>query len=522
MKNYKVIGSGTYGDIYLLNNDTVFKDLKKTQDTSINKELYDYTILREFSCIQTLKKCSSTVSNFEIFRNNKNIGYTMPYYPYDLSRFMGKGFSLSEIKNIIFKITLGLLEIHSHLILHRDLKPSNILISKDLKNLVIIDWGLCKFVTNKIINDETVQTLWYRAPELLMEAEEYDYSIDIWSVGIIFLDMILGTYGYLGCKRELDQLKAFVNNLEYPDNWKFGDTKLEKYKISKPNKENNLFETNEKLKNFDKDGLDLIKKMLEFNPKKRITLKEILEHKFFKDYVTDLDKINLDYKISKISNLNELYEIKLFHGFHSLIILDNEKYINLLKKIPIINISTVEINMILILFNLFITNYINELNDNYLDTYFAIITNLFLRVQYASYFELKNIQKYFNIINSLPIEEVLTTEDRILNLINNNLFFKTPALIIENIIKDFISDEEYNIINALLYEYMKLNCLFNYKASEIVGSLLYLTKKIIKEPENEILNYFYQKNNKFIINYLEKAPLKILGLYEIKIDDLFL
>lgn len=522
MKNYKIIGSGTYGDIYLLDDGNVYKDLKKTQDTSINEKLYDFTILREFSCIQTLKKCSSTINNFEIFRQGKHIGYKMPFYQFDLGRFMGKPFSLTEIKNIIFKISMGLLEIHSHLIMHRDLKPSNILISKDLKNLIIIDWGLCKFVTGEIIIDEIVQTLWYRAPELILDIESYDYSIDIWSLGIIFLDMIMGTYGILGRKKELDQLSTYINNLKYPDNWLQGDSKLEKYKLKKPEKGNSLFDSNEKLKNFDKDGINLLESMLEFNPKKRITLKEILKHKFFSELVTDIDEVDLDYRISKITNLNELYEIKLFHGFHSLIILDNEKYIGLLKKIPIINISNIEINMILVLFNLFMTNYVNEINDEYIDTYFVVITNLFLRVQYASQFELKDIMRYFKVYKSLIIEEIIITEDRILNLINNNLFFKTPALLIENIIKDFVLDEEYNIICVLLMEYMKLNCLFNYKVKEVIGSLLYLSHKIAKTPENEILNYFYPKYEKFIISFLEKAPLKILGLYEINFDDLSL
>jgi serine/threonine protein kinase len=82
---------------------------------------------------------------------------------------------------------------HSHGFMHRDLKPENILITED-NQLKICDFGLARAYSLPILNELTheVMTLWYRAPEVLMNMKTYPPAVDIWSAGHIIVSMING------------------------------------------------------------------------------------------------------------------------------------------------------------------------------------------------------------------------------------------------------------------------------------------------------------------------------------------
>lgn len=81
---------------------------------------------------------------------------------------------------------------HKHAILHRDLKPHNILISKEGK-VKIADLGLarvCSFPLETMSKE--IETLWYRAPELLLGTKRYGEGVDVWSIGCIFYELVEG------------------------------------------------------------------------------------------------------------------------------------------------------------------------------------------------------------------------------------------------------------------------------------------------------------------------------------------
>lgn len=83
----------------------------------------------------------------------------------------------------------GLKYIHSANVLHRDLKPSNLVLNTSC-DLKICDFGLARTSTETDMMTEYVVTRWYRAPELLLNCSEYTGSIDIWSVGCIFMEIL--------------------------------------------------------------------------------------------------------------------------------------------------------------------------------------------------------------------------------------------------------------------------------------------------------------------------------------------
>jgi serine/threonine protein kinase len=84
----------------------------------------------------------------------------------------------------------GLDSLHSRMILHRDLKLENILIDID-GNVKIADFGLSKRATfHQRRKSNTIASLWYRAPEIILGSERYFIGVDMWSIGCVMYDML--------------------------------------------------------------------------------------------------------------------------------------------------------------------------------------------------------------------------------------------------------------------------------------------------------------------------------------------
>ena len=117
------------------------------------------------------------------------------YVDYDLSGLLKcRDVALTEmhVRSYTKQLLDGLNFLHTNKILHRDIKGPNILVTKD--NVIkIADLGLARscrsFLDQKFTNENSVVTLWYRSPELLLGTRQYGPEIDIWSVGCLFGEM---------------------------------------------------------------------------------------------------------------------------------------------------------------------------------------------------------------------------------------------------------------------------------------------------------------------------------------------
>ena len=195
----------------------------------------------------------------------------------------------SHYQYFIYQLICGVNYLHSANVIHRDLKPPNILVNKDCQ-IKICDFGLGRGIPEEgegIENfgnmTEYVTTRWYRAPEVILCPSQYSKAMDIWSIGCIFGELMARCPLFRG-ENYLDQIKKITDILGSPnenDMSYITDPQAIKFINDLPkNKKigfNQIFPKGNPL------AIDLLEKMLCFNPKNRITIEECLNHPYFKE-----------------------------------------------------------------------------------------------------------------------------------------------------------------------------------------------------------------------------------------------
>lgn len=178
---------------------------------------------------------------------------------------------------------------HQHKVLHRDLKPQNLLINKH-NILKLADFGLARGfgVPVKNYTDEVV-TLWYRPPDVLMGSKTYSTSVDLWSIGCIFAEMVTKKALFPGTSNEDELMKIFkIRGTPNPEEWP-SLKELSGYKPDFP-----VYPKQDLSKivtNLDPIGMDLLEKFLQNDPSKRISAKDALLHPYFSDVSEDIKSL---------------------------------------------------------------------------------------------------------------------------------------------------------------------------------------------------------------------------------------
>eukprot|EP00456_Euglypha_rotunda_P070017 TRINITY_DN6189_c0_g1_i20.p1 TRINITY_DN6189_c0_g1~~TRINITY_DN6189_c0_g1_i20.p1 ORF type:complete len:329 (-),score=63.97 TRINITY_DN6189_c0_g1_i20:251-1237(-) len=196
--------------------------------------------------------------------------------------------SNEHIQYFLFQILKGLKYLHSAGVLHRDLKPSNLLVNHNC-DLKICDFGLARSMSIEKDDPqftEYVVTRHYRAPEVMTNAKKYDVQIDVWSCGCIFAEL-LGRKALFPGQDYLEQLRLIISKVGSP-------TKEDLDAIPTPAARSYIEGLGAQKKAVWKDlfpgatpqALDLLDRLLQFNPKKRITVDEALKHEYFKGLTT--------------------------------------------------------------------------------------------------------------------------------------------------------------------------------------------------------------------------------------------
>ena len=302
--NYQIIktmGEGTFGKVKLgihipTNEKVAIKILEKSKIED-NDDLK--CINREISFLKTLNHIN-IISLYEIIENSEYYYLIMEYAENDLFSYIVENNYLSEeISSLLYYQLINAIEyIHKKKIVHRDLKPENILLTRNNSILKIIDFGLANSykknnTSNKNINNinnENENILLktacgspcYAAPEMVLGKKYYGLNVDIWSSGIILYAMVCGFLPFEDDDNESIYRKIILGKFDIPD------------KLSLNCK-------------------DLICKILEGNPKKRIKIDDIKKHPFLKNCEERFNRIISPYEIYYFYNFNSNKNFEVFN-----------------------------------------------------------------------------------------------------------------------------------------------------------------------------------------------------------------
>ncbi|XP_076911351.1 mitogen-activated protein kinase homolog NTF3-like [Bidens hawaiensis] len=283
----KPIGRGAYGIVCSsVNRETNEKVAIKKIHNAFDNRIDALRTLRELKLLRHLRH-ENVIALKDVMvpvnrRSFKDVYLVYELMDTDLHQIIKSSQALTNdhCQYFLFQLLRGLKYLHSANILHRDLKPGNLLINANC-DLKICDFGLARTRSSKDqFMTEYVVTRWYRAPELLLCCDDYSTSIDVWSVGCIFAEL-LGRKPLFPGTECLNQLRLIINilgsqreeEIEFIDN-----PKARKFIKSLPYSHgtslSHLYPHAHPL------AVDLLQKMLVFDPSKRISVTEALTHPY--------------------------------------------------------------------------------------------------------------------------------------------------------------------------------------------------------------------------------------------------
>ena len=270
--------------------------LKKVFDAFQNQTDAQRTY-REIMFLEELSGHENIIHLLNVLKaeNDKDIYLVFEYMDTDLHAVIRAGI-LEEIHKqyAVYQVLKCLKYMHSGQIIHRDLKPSNILLNAECQ-VKVADFGLARSVkstkkdSNPILTDY-VATRWYRAPEILLGSTKYTKAVDMWSLGCILGEMLVGKPIFPGTStlNQLDRILELTGIPKLEDieaiQSPLAMSMLESLPPTKPKQLSTIFSMSSD------EALDLLKGLLEFNPQKRLTVEQALEHPYVGQFHNILDE----------------------------------------------------------------------------------------------------------------------------------------------------------------------------------------------------------------------------------------
>ncbi|KAI6783015.1 CTD kinase subunit alpha-like protein [Emericellopsis cladophorae] len=284
--NESVIGSGTYGKVFKgLNVYT--KDLVALKRLRMEGERdgFPVTAVREIKLLQSLRHLN-IVNLQEVMVERNDCFMVFEYLSHDLTGLLNHpSFTLNpaQKKHLAKQMFDALDYLHDRGVLHRDLKAANILVSSE-GILKLADFGLARFFAKHHRLDYTnrVITIWYRSPELLLGETQYTAAVDVWSAACVLVEIFVRQAIFPGDGTELSQLDKIYGILGTPNlrDWP-GLVDMAWFELLKPTvKRKNVFAEKYEDRVTPK-AFDLLKRMFHYDPAKRPTAAEVLQHDYF-------------------------------------------------------------------------------------------------------------------------------------------------------------------------------------------------------------------------------------------------
>ncbi|XP_061597822.1 mitogen-activated protein kinase 15 isoform X2 [Cololabis saira] len=260
-------------------------------------------------------------------QNDRDIYLVFEYMDTDLHAVIKKGSLLKDIhiRYVMYQLFKAIKYLHSGNVIHRDHKPSNVLLDTDCV-VKLCDFGLARSL-NQIQEDsgnpaltEYVATRWYRAPEILLGSTRYTKGVDMWSLGCILGEMLVGKALFPGTST-FNQIEKIMSAIPHPSpedilaiKSEYGSSVIQRMLLKPQGHLEELFQPT-----VPPDALDLMKGLLVFNPEKRLTAEQALQHPYVAKFHNPAKEPALNYdvvlpvdddvQLSVVQYRNKLYEM---------------------------------------------------------------------------------------------------------------------------------------------------------------------------------------------------------------------
>ncbi|KAF1962322.1 cyclin-dependent protein kinase-like protein Ssn3 [Byssothecium circinans] len=345
-ERYKIVGfisSGTYGRVYKAEGkngrvgEFAIKKFKPDKEGELQYSGISQSAIREMALCTELAH-PNVVHTVEIILEEKCIFIVFEYAEHDLLQIIHhhnqpqrQAIPAKTIKSILFQLLQGLVYLHRNWVMHRDLKPANIMVTSAGK-VKIGDLGLARLfykpLQSLFSGDKVVVTIWYRAPELLLGSRHYTPAVDLWAVGCIFAELLSLRPIFKGEEAKMDskktvpfqrnQMQKIVEIMGMPskERWPLLTAMPEFPQLSSLAAGNARFHRPQGLETWYQnclknnqyppgsspetpgaEGFSLLQQLLEYDPQKRLTAENALQHPYFTQHDPPTENCFADSKI---------------------------------------------------------------------------------------------------------------------------------------------------------------------------------------------------------------------------------
>eukprot|EP01067_Filipodium_phascolosomae_P001648 Filipodium_phascolosomae@DN2074_c0_g1_i2.p2 len=283
----RVIGRGSFGIVYQA------KVLETGETVAIKKVFQDKRYKnRELSIMQELSHPNIVQLKHAFYTpgdkgDDMFLNVVMEYLHETVYREMKHYSKLKQVmpsiyvKLYTYQMCRSLAHIHACGICHRDIKPQNLLVNPNNHELKVCDFGSAKKLVVGEPNVSYICSRYYRAPELIFGATDYTSAIDIWSLGCVLAEMMLGQPLFPG-DSGVDQLVEIIKVLGTPTKEQLVSMNPNYTEFCfpqiKPHPWQKVFQSST-----DPVAIDLVSKILQYSPEKRLKPMEALGHNFFNE-----------------------------------------------------------------------------------------------------------------------------------------------------------------------------------------------------------------------------------------------